>query len=67
MHISDCVKIFMVNEKFKHFVTILRQNCITNKCDTEKTLREVYQNSVIDCELLSYALDNIIYNALHEK
>jgi len=22
----------MINEKFKHFVTILRRNCITNKC-----------------------------------
>jgi len=58
----------VVNEKFKHFVTILRRNCIIDKCDTEKILRGVYdQNSVIDCELLVYALNNIIYNALHEK
>jgi len=58
----------MVNEKLKHFKTILRQNCVTNKCDAAKTLRGVYdQNSVIDCELLAYALDNIVYNALHEK
>jgi len=63
-----CQNTHMVNEKFKHFVTILRQNCITDKCYAEKTLRGVYdQNSVIICELLVYAVDNIIYNALHEK
>jgi len=63
-----CQNIHMVSKKLKHFVTILRQNCITDKCDAEKTLRGVYdQNLVIDCELLAYALDNIIYNALHEK
>jgi len=45
----------MVSEKFKHFVTILRQNYITDKCDVEKNLHGVYdQNSVIDCELLTY-------------
>jgi len=50
----------MISEK--HFVTILRRNCITDKCDAEKTLRGVYdQNSVIDCELLAYALDKIIH------
>jgi len=55
----------MISEKFKHFVTILRRNCITNKCDAAKALREVYdQNSVIDCELLAYVLDNIV---LHER
>jgi len=58
----------MISEKFKHFTTILRQNCITNKCNATKTLRRVYnQNSIMDCELLAYALDNIVYNALHEK
>jgi len=61
-----CQNTHMISEKFNHFVTILRRNCITDKCDAEKTLRGVYdQNSVIDCELLGYA--NIIYNALHEK
>jgi len=30
-------------------------------------LREVYdQNSIVDCELSMYALDNIVFNALHE-
>jgi len=33
-----------------------------------KTLREVYdQNSIVDCKLSAYALDNIVFNALHEK
>jgi len=51
-----------------NFVTILRQNCITNKYNAAKALRRIYeQNSVIDCERLTYALDNIVYNALYEK
>jgi len=38
-HAYFCQNTHMVSEKFKHFVTILRQNCITDKCDAEKTLR----------------------------
>jgi len=30
------------DEKFRHFVTILRRNCITDECDTEKILRKIY-------------------------
>jgi len=34
----------------------------------QKTLRGVYdQNSIVDWELSAYALDNIVFNALHEK
>jgi len=33
-----------------------------------KTLRGVYdQNLIVDCELSAYALDNIVFNVLHEK
>jgi len=54
-------------EKFKHFVTILRRNCITDKCDAEKTLRKIYdKESNIECEL-AYASDNIVYDAFHKK
>jgi len=28
--------------QMKNFVTILRQNCIIDKCDAEKTLRKIY-------------------------
>lgn len=53
-----------VSDKFKHFVNVLRRNCITDKCDAVKTLHTVCdRNSIIDCELLAYALDNIIYDA----
>ncbi|XP_071642952.1 uncharacterized protein [Temnothorax longispinosus] len=63
-----CQSVHGVSEKFKLFVTILHQNCITDKCSAVKILREVYdENSIIDCELLAYALDTIVYNALHEK
>jgi len=24
-------------------------------------------NSIVDCELSAYALDNIVFNAIHEK
>ena len=55
-------------EKFKYFVTFLRQNCITNQCDAANTLHKIYdKNSVKKCKLIAYALDNIVYTALHEK
>jgi len=58
----------MVSEKFKHFVTILRWNCIIDKCDAEKTLRKIYdKESNIECELIVYVLNNIVYDAFHEK
>ena len=57
-----------VSEKFKYFVTFLRQNCITNQCDAANILHNIYdKNSIIECELIVYALDNIVYAALHEK
>ncbi|XP_071574651.1 uncharacterized protein [Temnothorax nylanderi] len=57
-----------VNIKFNQFVTILRRKCIIDKCDAANILHEVYdENSIIDCELLAYALDTIVYNALHDK
>jgi len=31
-----------VSEKFKYFVTFLRQNCITNQCDVANTLHKIY-------------------------
>ncbi|XP_071571277.1 uncharacterized protein [Temnothorax nylanderi] len=57
-----------VNVKFNQFVTILRRNCITDKCDAARILRDVFdKNLIIDCELLAYALDNIVYDAIHNK
>jgi len=63
-----CQNMHMVNEKSNHFVTYLRRNCVTNKCDAANILRKIYdKNSLIECELIVYALDNIVYDALHDK
>ena len=50
----------IVNEKFKYFVTLLGENCIIDKCDAVDFLRKIYKKSNIECELIVYALDNII-------
>jgi len=47
-------------EKFKYFVTLLGENCIIDKCDAVDFLRKIYKKSNIECELIVYALDNII-------
>jgi len=64
VHFELCQKTYCTSKKFKQFVTYLRQNCITNKCDTENILRKIYDNnSLIDCELIAYTLNNIVHNA----
>jgi len=56
-----------LREKFKHFTTFLRQNCITNKRDAANILHKIYdKNSIINCELLIYALDNVVHDALYD-
>ncbi|KYN16241.1 hypothetical protein ALC57_11511 [Trachymyrmex cornetzi] len=58
----------IVSDKFKYFVNYLRQNCIMNKLEAVNTLRRIYdKHSGITCELIVYAVDNIVYDALHEK
>jgi len=58
----------VINEKFKHFITYLRHNCIINRFDAANILRKIYdKNSNMECELsLAYALNNIVHNALHD-
>jgi len=52
--------IHKVNEKFRQFMTIIRQNSI-NKCDALKKLREIYDEIlIVECELLIYAIDKIV-------
>jgi len=36
-----CQNMHMVSEKFKQFVTYLRRNCVTNKCDVSNILRKI--------------------------
>ena len=54
-----------VSEKYKQFVNTIKHNCIIDKCDAIKVLHKVSdKNSLIDCELLAFAMDNILYDAL---
>ena len=56
-----CQYTHIVNEKFKCFVTLLGENCIIDKCDAVDFLRKIYnKKSNIECEIIVYALDNII-------
>jgi len=62
-----CQKTHFTSEKFKQFVTYV-QNCITNKCDAAIILGKFYdKNLLIDCEIIPYALNNIVHNALNNK
>jgi len=75
LDLEHCVKnalrsiwqnLFKVEAKFKEFVIIIRQNCINNKCDAFKKLCEVYvKTSLIDCELVICALDDIVDNTIN--
>jgi len=63
-----CQYTYAVNETFRYFVTYLHQNYINNKRDAVNILRKIYdKSSLIDCELITYALDNIVYDAFHGK
>ena len=58
---------YSVSEKFKQFASYLHQNCINNKNDAAKSLREIYDETLlIDCELITYAIDDIVHAASHE-
>ena len=58
-------KTYSVSDKYKHFVSLLRQNYITTKHDAVKLLNERYDKTcIIDCELMTYGVNNILYDAL---
>jgi len=58
---------YVVNEKFKLFLTFLHQNCITNRFDAANILRKICdKNSNVECELIAYALNNNVHNALYD-
>jgi len=60
-----CQSMHMANEKFNHFVTYLRRNCVSNKCDAANILRKIYdKNLLIECELIAYDLDNILMSQI---
>jgi len=63
-----CQKTHFTSKKFKQFVTYLCQNCITNKYDAAIILRKFYDKNLLrNCELIAYALNNIVHNALNDK
>lgn len=69
MHNWLCENTYLVNEKFKQFVTVLQRNNITTVCDAVKTIREsdVFNSeSLIDCELLTCAVNDILYDACNK-
>ncbi|KYN21160.1 hypothetical protein ALC57_06473 [Trachymyrmex cornetzi] len=49
-------------------IELVKINCIMNKLEVVNTLRRIYdKHSGIACELIVYAVDNIVNDALHEK
>jgi len=66
-NVYDDTMRFMKNKLLNIKVcNFLHQNCITNKYDAVNILRKIYDtDSNIKCELIAYALDNIV--ELHEK
>ncbi|XP_011870171.1 PREDICTED: uncharacterized protein LOC105563277 [Vollenhovia emeryi] len=60
-----CQNTHSVGEKYKTFVNTIKSNCIIDRRDAIKILHKVSdKTSLIDCELLAFAMDNILYDAL---
>ena len=60
---------YSVNEKFKKFATILQHNNITDVCNAAKVIREsdaFDSESLIDCELLSNAVNDILQDSCNK-
>ena len=58
----------VVKEKYNQFVNCLQRNNINNDCDAVKLLNEMcIKTSLIDCELVTYASNNIVQDALYNK
>jgi len=55
-----------ISEKFKYFVSFLRQNCITNKRNAANNLNKIYdKNSIIKCELVELVKCELIVYSLN--
>ena len=69
MYLWLCENTYLVSEKFKQFVTVLQRNSITNVCDAVKAIRNssVFNSeSLIDCELLTCAIQDVFYDACNK-
>jgi len=59
---------YNTSKKFKHFISYLHQECITSKRDAVNMLHNICDKiSLIECELVAYALDQIVYHMLHKQ
>ena len=57
-----------VSKKFEYFVSFLRQNCITKKNDAANILYKIYdKNSIIECNLIVYGLNYLLYMLHYDK
>lgn len=61
-----CENTHNVTEKFKQFIHILQRNNISDASNAEKVIRgsNMFDNeSLVDCELIACAINDILYNA----
>jgi len=54
---------------YQQFVTTIRKICINNKCGALKDCMKFIMKeiSIMECELIMRASDEIVYTALHLK
>jgi len=63
-HVLHGLNVYAVKEKFQQFVTVYTEIILIINAMHQKKLREIYdQNSIIECELIAYALDDLVYTA----
>jgi len=59
--------VYNTSQKFKHFISHLRQECVTDKRDVNMLHNICDKSSFIKCELVAYALDQIVYHTRIKK
>ena len=70
MHLWLCQNIYPVGDKFERFVNVLQRNNITKVCDAVKTIREsdaFDSGSLVDCELITCAIHDVLYATAKKK
>jgi len=60
--------VYNTSKKFKPFISFTSRMCYyCNKRDAVNILHNICdKSSLIECELVAYALDQIVYHTLHE-
>jgi len=63
-HVLHGLNVYAVKEKFQKFVKFYAEIILIINAMHQKKLRDIYdQNSIIECELIAYALDDLVYTA----